>query len=459
VPPGLALERLLDVRFDPPWPDERSSLRAAEAAVEYARSEDLRRSAALPSRGPLRIVHYIGDLGPGGAERQLTYLAGGSADAGHEVSVVTKLPLSGEEAHYAPALRRRGIPCRSLAPRWHNRFPPLYRGSLENLLPGDLGRTLEQHVSSRNLVPLVKALLRDPPHVLHCWLDEPNTSGALAGLAAGVPRIVVGTRSVNPSHFPHLHRSYFRGTYGALARDPRVVFMANSHAGARDYAAWCGVSPERFAVVHNGFDAASCLPLSESRRRSARRALGVDPDSFLVVGMFRLAPVKRPFDFLAVVDEARRRIPRLRALHLGVGPQEAQVRRKAEEMGLAPVLRFLGRRRDPWTCLGAADACLLTSELEGCPNVALESQALEVPVVLTAAGGSRETLEDDRTGYVCEVGDTATLCRRLCERAGEPALRQEMGRRGRALVQERFSMRTMIDRQLELYRPQAKPEA
>lgn len=448
--PGAArLERLLGEHLDPPWPGLESSARAARAIVDRALAEP-QASLAPPAVGPLRVVHYLGTLGPGGAERQLSYLAAASQAQGHRVAVWAADSLEGASGHYAPGLRARGVEVARVRP-W--RRTQLTARALATLpLPAAARRDLAEHAVAERILPLAARLREERPDVLHCWLDETNLQGALAGLLADVPRVLVSARNLSPARLPRLLRPWLRAAYRELARSPRVVCLANSSAGAADYAEWTGTPRERWRLVLNGFDLAACAPRSPAERAAARAAHGVGPDDLLVVGVFRLDAEKRPRDFLRVLQALRARVPRLRALHVGDGAIEAEVRAEAAALGLGETLAFLGRRADPWSILGAADAALLTSDAEGLPNVALESQALEVPIVLTNAGGAAEAIAPGESGFLCAPGDVEGLAARLEELAADPALRARMGSAGRRLVEERFGLGRMVEETLALYR-------
>lgn len=448
LPGAEVVGELLGVQVHPLWPCVGATVQLARLAIDRAGSRPPPPSAS----GPLRVTHYVGHLGPGGAERQLVYLARATRERGHAVEVLTTQALERDDAHYVEALAGAGIPARWTG--WYDSrtLPAVLRRSPATALfsPGEQRRLLE-HVHAENLLPLLEQLLAAPPDVLHCWLDQSNCLGAVTGLLAGVPRILVSTRNVNPEHFPRFCHPWFKETYRALADSPRVIFVANSVAGADDYAAWSGVPRERFHVVWNGFDAAALEPVPAAQRPARRRELGLDPQAFLVAGVFRLAPEKRPLEFLEVVARLRARHPGLQVAHVGVGELEPEVRAAIARLGLQDTVRLLGRLDDPWRVLGVCDASLLCSESEGCPNVSLESQALGVPVVLTRAGGAGETVDEGRTGYACPVGDVEALSARLLELARDPTRRAAMGQAGPAWIAERFSMPSMVEAHLRLY--------
>ena len=445
VPGSRHLEHALRRRLDPPWPSLEAARRAASEIAAHARAQPLK-----PLAEKLRIVHLLGTLGPGGAERQLTYLAEGTLRAGQELEVWISHSLEGPNGHYAPQLRALGVRVRVIEQRRRAELRPRWLDDLG--LPTSTLRQLEEHVAADSLIPLIKALVEDPPDILHCWLDHTNLTGGLAGLVAGVPRILLSARNVSPAHVPRLLEPWFRETYRAIATCPSLSLVANSHAGADDYAEWSETDRDQWHVVTNGFDIETLCPMTPEERAAARKALGVAPDEFLVVGVFRLASEKRPVNFLEVIRALKARLPRLRVLHVGSGELGVPTKALAAKWGLEETLSFAGRRDNPWEILGAADASLLTSEIEGLPNVSLESQALEVPIVLTRAGGAPESVEQGVTGYVCEIGDIEGICARLADLAQDPELRKRMGEAGRKRVAEVFSVKKMIESTLALYR-------
>ncbi|MFN7952224.1 MAG: glycosyltransferase [bacterium] len=442
----------------PAVPSRRAVRRTLAEAARVVPGERDPRAAADDARARRSIVHYIGNLGAGGAERQLTYLALAEARLGHAVTVLTSMPLAGAASHHAPELVAGGVRVREL----HDLGARLPSFAPRRVLPAHAARdwpaplraALDAHPARRVVLPLVAALEQEAPAVLHCWLDEPNAVGAVAGLLARVPRVVLSTRNVNPRHFPVLHRTWFRASYRLAAHAPTVRLIANSHAGAADYAAWCGVDARRFHVVHNGVEVAAGVraAASDPAWRARKRAeAGLPADAFVIGGVFRLAPEKRPLDFLEVLARTRVTIPGLRAFHVGAGPEEAAVHERARSLGLGDCLVFVGRRANPIEWLALADVSLLTSAVEGCPNVVLESQALGVPAVLTRAAGAPEAVLDGVTGRVCDPGDLDGLAACLAELAARPALLRDMGEQARAFVTERFSIERMVERTMRIY--------
>ena len=98
----------------------------------------------------------------------------------------------------------------------------------------------------RNLVGILR---EERPASLHLWQDTTNVLGAIAGLIAGVPRIVMSARSLPPfaledSTFPdkgpnyYLNNRYVRVIYKQLLSRENVFLCHNSENGLEKYTEW-----------------------------------------------------------------------------------------------------------------------------------------------------------------------------------------------------------------------------
>jgi glycosyltransferase involved in cell wall biosynthesis len=93
---------------------------------------------------------------------------------------------------------------------------------------------------------------------------------------------------------------------------------------------------------------------------------------------------------------------------------------------------------------------LLTSALEGMPNVVMEAQFLGTPVVATEAGGTPDSVVPGRSALLRPVGDHAGLAQDciLLLRDREQAAR--MGEVGRLHAETAFSLDLLAERYLHV---------
>jgi glycosyltransferase involved in cell wall biosynthesis len=86
----------------------------------------------------------------------------------------------------------------------------------------------------------------------------------------------------------------------------------------------------------------------------------------------------------------------------------------------------------------AADIYFHPSRADTAPFSVLEAMASGLPVLATSVGGIPEQVEDGRTGYLVNPGDTMAMAERLGILLSDPESCADMGEAGRARVLERF---------------------
>jgi glycosyltransferase involved in cell wall biosynthesis len=306
---------------------------------------------------------------------------------------------------------------------------------------------------SRDVIKLYDCFRRHRPELVHLWQDGVITSGSVAAVLAGVPRIVGSMRNVVATESDRRrYRRYLGTMYRALAQRPEVHFTANSGAGALDYERWLGLPHGRIQVLRNGLE----LDVVRARapaaaRQAARQELGLAPDELLVGGTFRLAPAKRPHLWITVAELVARSVPRSRFVIVGDGALRAELEALIASRGLSGRITLAGRRSpvEPW--IGAMDVMLLASEVEGLPNVLLEAQALGVPVVTTNAGGSAEAVLDGITGVLVDTDEAGTLATAVARVLRDEAMRARARVGAPAFIEQRFGLGRMVADTLAAY--------
>jgi glycosyltransferase involved in cell wall biosynthesis len=171
----------------------------------------------------------------------------------------------------------------------------------------------------------------------------------------------------------------------------------------------------------------------------ARRALGLEPQSFAVVYVGHLEARKAVDHLVEAFGLLVGAAPSARLLLIGGGrgtreDTEVALRRLVGELGLDAAVTFCGVRPDPRPYLWAADALALASVREGMPNSLLEGMACGLPCVAPASAGGDEVL-DAATGIVPRSNEPVELASALERLASDRRLREELGRAAHARVQ------------------------
>ncbi|MGK2855602.1 MAG: glycosyltransferase family 4 protein [Thermoanaerobaculia bacterium] len=288
------------------------------------------------------------------------------------------------------------------------------------------------------------------PALVHHVTTKPVLYGTAAARITGVPAVVnalagLGHLSLADDLFHRLLRGTVRLGFKAVLRhrNMRVIFQNED-----DRAAFVDrgiLSPGETVIVPGS---------------------GVDPDLFhpsdrprgnppVVVLPSRMLYTKGVAEF---VDAARMlRADDVPARFVLVGepdpdnpasiPQE-QLSRWATE----GAVEWQGRRDDMPAVYAESDVVVLPSYREGMPKVLIEAAACGLPAVTTDVPGCRDVVEHERSGLLVPVRDEGReLAKAITRLLRDEPLSRAMGRRGRAMVLERFALSRVVDQTLSIY--------
>jgi glycosyltransferase involved in cell wall biosynthesis len=203
---------------------------------------------------------------------------------------------------------------------------------------------------------------------------------------------------------------------------------------------------EKVCVIPNGIDTERFRPRAADPE--LRRRLGLRPG--LVAGtVARLGPEKNHEMFLDVAARTRQELPDAQFLLIGDGPLRDALRQRAQQLGIADCVHFLGWRSDVAELLGQLDVFLLTSHIEANPISILEALATGVPVLSTRVGSVAESV-GAHAGFLVEPGDAAGMAGHLVELFRNRDVSRAMGMAGRESVIRRWSLDQMVVRYEDL---------
>lgn len=154
--------------------------------------------------------------------------------------------------------------------------------------------------------------------------------------------------------------------------------------------------------------------------------------------------------------EALARVRRSRPADLtivGDGEWKSTIRRAAQRAGVEPHVRFAGRvaQRDLGGYYEACDIFALPAvvdakgDTEGLGVVLLEALGFERPVIGSDVGGIPDIIRPGETGWLVPPADAKKLADTILEIAGDPGGARAVARRGRAIVEKRFSLECITD--------------
>jgi glycosyltransferase involved in cell wall biosynthesis len=122
-----------------------------------------------------------------------------------------------------------------------------------------------------------------------------------------------------------------------------------------------------------------------------------------------------------------------------------------KELDIGDNVRFEGKSNTVGLWLEVMDLFLLTSDVEGLPNVIIEAQGFGVPVVSTNAGGASEVIIPDVSGYIVEDDDPIAIASIVCDCLEHHSWRRKASTAAFNHARVEFSVEGMYERLLKLY--------
>lgn len=228
-----------------------------------------------------------------------------------------------------------------------------------------------------------------------------------------------------------------------------------------------GTPARKIRVIHRGVDTAAFNPVNVAPERVARLRAEwrIKPEDRVILQAARLTNWKGQH---VVVEAARRLKERGRLDGMVVLAGDAQgreayaegLRQAISAAGLDGRVRLVGHVDDMPAAYSAAAVSIVASiEPEAFGRTAVESQAMECPVIATRIGAPPETVRSppehgpqSMTGWLVPPGDAQALADALlCALSLDGAARQQLGTAARAHVVASFSLRHMRLKTLSVY--------
>ncbi|MBC8252547.1 MAG: glycosyltransferase family 4 protein [Ardenticatenia bacterium] len=206
------------------------------------------------------------------------------------------------------------------------------------------------------------------------------------------------------------------------------------------------VSSHKIRLVHNGVDTAAYDQIDAATGERVRRELGISGHRHVVGTIGQPVPRKRLEDFVQAAALVLERFPDVvfvvvgQPISAGGVRYEQKVKKLLDDMGSWDHFVFTGFRPDIPEILSAFDLFILASEEEPFGLVIIEAMAAAKPVVATRVGGIPEILEDGMAGVLVPPRRPRALAEAIITLLEDEVKAQAMGREGRRVVGERFSV-------------------
>lgn len=283
------------------------------------------------------------------------------------------------------------------------------------------------------------------------------------GVDAIVARGAFGLPRVFTNHSSVFVQRYKNGGAGARGLPPELQSADFVIAPSQELEALtrqAGYPVDRLQTISNGVDPQRFAPCPASTRAAAKRRLGVDEQTLLVLCPRRLQKKNGVSYLIEAVPQvlSQTRQPFILAV-AGDYPyhyEDSDVRTINELLSrhaLEGVVQMLGAfpYADMPDLYAAADIVAIPSLIEATSLAGLEAMACGLAVLATNVGGLPEIIRSGEQGLLVPPGDSRALAEGLVQLLEDQGLRRQLGLAARQRVQDEFTWRCVAQKVSSVY--------
>lgn len=186
----------------------------------------------------------------------------------------------------------------------------------------------------------------------------------------------------------------------------------------------------------------------EPTRQKIRDKFGIPEDKIILMSVGELTKRKNHI----VVIEALACLKEYDILYVicGDGPLKAQLRAKAEELGVRDRLKLLGFRKDIAELHKAADIFVFPSLQEGLPVAVMEAMASGLPLVASKIRGNEDLISNNQGGYLIKPRDSEQIAKAIERMILNPKKREKMEKHNFEIIKN-YGQKTVLQKMNEFF--------
>ncbi|MFC5649859.1 glycosyltransferase [Paenibacillus solisilvae] len=206
-----------------------------------------------------------------------------------------------------------------------------------------------------------------------------------------------------------------------------------------------GCSREKIIVHRMGVD-------SNKLKKTSQKTFSHEDVQIISIG--RLVEKKGIEYGIRSVTNLLPQYPKLQYIIVGDGPLIEELKQLVKHLNADKNIVLMGAKNQDEIrkLLEQSDIMLApsvtskTGDQEGIPVVIMEGMAMELPVVSTWHTGIPELVLDEITGLLAPERDINSISVQIARLVNDPNLRKQMGRAGRRVIEEHYSLDKLNDR-------------
>ncbi|MDU4892488.1 MAG: glycosyltransferase family 4 protein [Clostridium sp.] len=166
------------------------------------------------------------------------------------------------------------------------------------------------------------------------------------------------------------------------------------------------LKPKQCCLINGvGIDVDDYTFKNNEVRKQAREKLRLEDEDFVILMIAELNENKNHEQLIEAMMCLKNRYPKIKAICVGEGDKEEDLKGKIKAKGLDDNVKLLGFREDVKELISAADMGMLLSYREGLPRSIMELMAEGKKVIGTDTRGIRDLVSSKRVGKLVKIND------------------------------------------------------
>lgn len=297
---------------------------------------------------------------------------------------------------------------------------------------------LDNYYNPLNVIKLSYLINKAKIDIVHTHGYFAGTFGRLAAILTKRPVVVA-----------HIHTTYFGFKKRNLIIDKILSYFTDkiicvSGAVQKFVVEIEKICIDKTQVIYNGADIGMPEDVKNEDEIEKTR-WGITASEIVAVTVASLTPHKGHSVLLKAIRIVLSEYANVKLLVVGTGPLREKLESDASELKISNNIIFTGLQENVAPLLRIADIFVLAStEREGLPISLIEAMAAGLPVVISDLGGVPEAVEKNLSGILFRPGDEKELADAIKKLLASKPLRIGMGRQGRNVYREKFTVQKML---------------
>lgn len=181
-----------------------------------------------------------------------------------------------------------------------------------------------------------------------------------------------------------------------------------------------------------------------------KKRYGIDKETKVIMHTSNFRAIKRIEDIIRSFNIAVSQIDCVLVL-VGDGPEMNRMRQLVIDLELTDKVIFAGQQSDVVRFYQMSDCFMLLSEQESFGLALLEAMNCGAVPIGSTAGGIREVIQHEETGFITEVGDFKKAAQYIVELLSDDEKYKRMQQRMLSDIESRFKSENIINQYEDLY--------